>query len=240
VSVTKVEDKEFPIPHVVLETAYRPVPNANYPNSTPGPALQRTLVKSQYELALTDHLNAHKRAACSWPQAPNGVCTPPSVQIAIPAFDTAAADRAAQAPPVAGCAQIESSSTQDRVRLAQQTLSVLSQRFVFAEGSAELSPEADAAAKEVVAVLTAKPNIECLGVVGQIAAGESPGLADRRAAAVRDLLGAHGISVSRLLTIGATAKVFGSGSKPAEPDPADRRVGLSVLLERAPQPATAP
>lgn len=240
VSITKVEDKEFPIPHVVLEAAYRPLPNAASPNHSPAPVLERTMVKSQYEFALTDHLNAHKRAACSLPQAPSGSCAPSKVKVAIPAFDIAAADRVAQAPTVSGCAQIESSSTQDRVRLAQHTQSVVGQRFTFAEGSAELSPEANATAKEVAALLNAKPGIECLGVVGQIAAGESPGLADRRAAAVRDLLATHGVPLSRLLTIGATAKVFGSGSKPAEADPADRRVGLSVLLERAAQPATAP
>ena len=80
--------------------------------------------------------------------------------------------------------------------------------------------------------ITSKPSIECLGIVGQIASGESPGLAEQRAKAVRDLLGAHGVPLDRLLTIGATAKVFGNGSRPAEPDPADRRVGFSVLLER--------
>ena len=72
--------------------------------------------------------------------------------------------------------------------------------------------------------------------MGQIASGESPGLAEQRAKNVRDLLGAHGVALTRLLTIGATAKVFGQGSRPAEPDPADRRVSFSVLLERAASP----
>ena len=60
--------------------------------------------------------------------------------------------------------------------------------------------------------------------------------ADQRAKAVRDLLGAHGVSLTRLLTIAATAKVFGVGSRPGEADPADRRVGFSVLLETTAQP----
>jgi outer membrane protein OmpA-like peptidoglycan-associated protein len=61
-------------------------------------------------------------------------------------------------------------------------------------------------------------------------------LAEERARAVRDLLGAHGVPLTRLLTVGVTAKVFGNGSRPAEADPADRRVSFSVLLEHAPQP----
>ncbi len=72
-------------------------------------------------------------------------------------------------------------------------------------------------------VLAAKPAIECVAIVGPIAAGEPPGLAEQRAKNVRDLLGAHGVSLTRLLTIGATAKVFGNGSRPAEPDPAQRQ-----------------
>lgn len=236
VSVAKVEDKEFPIPHVVFEASYRPLPNASYPRYTPGPVSERTLVKSQYELPLADHLEAHGRVACSLPQAPSGSCPSAKVKLAVPVFNSDAADRAAEAPPVVGCAQIESTAAQDRVRVTQQTQTVVSQRFRFAEGSAELSPDADALGKEVAATLAAKPQIECLGVVGQIAAGESPGLAERRAQAIRDLLAVHGVPLTRLLTIGATAKVFGNGSKPSEPDPADRRVGFSVLLERAPQP----
>ena len=69
-------------------------------------------------------------------------------------------------------------------------------------------------------VLAAKPGIECVAIVGAIAAGEPPGLAEQRAG---DLLGAHGVSLARLLTIGATAKAFGNGSRPAEPDPAQRQ-----------------
>ncbi len=59
--------------------------------------------------------------------------------------------------------------------------------------------------------------------MGAIAAGDPPGLAEQRAKNVRDLLGAHGVSPARLLTIGPTAKVFGNGSRPAEPDAAQRQ-----------------
>jgi outer membrane protein OmpA-like peptidoglycan-associated protein len=233
-SVTKVEDKEFPIPHVVMEAVYRPLQNASYPEYTPGALAQRTMVKSEYELALFDYLEAHPRVACRTHPPPNGACTAPQVTVAVPPFDAEAAAQKTAAPAVTGCAQIEGTSTQDQVRQGQQATTVVSQRIAFAESSAELPPDADALTAEIAQLLTAKPSIECLGIVGQIAQGESPALAEQRAKAVRDLLGAHGVSLTRLLTIGATAKVFGQGSRPGEADPADRRVSFSVLLERAP------
>lgn len=239
-SITKVADKEFPIPHVIMEAVYRPLPNASYPGYTPGALAQQTMVKSQFELPLYDYLESHPRVACSAQAPPNGACVAPQVAISLPPFDAEAAAQANAAPPVTGCAQIESSSAQDQVRQGQQTLTVVGQRIAFAESSAELPPDADALAGEVAKLLVEKPNIECLGIVGQIAQGESPALAEQRAKAVRDLLGAHGVSLTRLLTIGATAKVFGVGARPGEADPADRRVGFSVLLERAPAPAPAP
>lgn len=235
-SVTKVEDAEFPIPHVVMEAVYRPIANASYPDFTPGALAERTMAKAQYELALYDYLEAHPRVACRAEAPPNSACVAPKVAISLPPFDPAAAERTAAVPPVTGCAQIEATSAQDKLQGGKDTQTFVSQRIAFAENSAELPPDADALTAEVAKVLSAKPGIECLGVVGQIASGESPGLAEQRAKAVRDLLGAHGIALTRLLTIGATAKVFGQGSRPAEPDPADRRVSFSVLLEHAPTP----
>lgn len=235
-SVTKVEDAEFPIPHVVMEAVYRPVQNANYPGFTPGAISEKTMAKAQYELALYDYLEAHPRVPCRAEAPPNGACVSPKVALGLPPFDPQAAERTAAAPPVTGCAQIEATSTQDKLQGGQTTQTFVTQRIRFAENSAQLPPDADALTAEIAGVLRAKPSIECLGIVGQIAAGETPALAEQRAKAVRDLLGAHGIEVTRLLTIGATAKVFGNGSRPAEADPADRRVGFTVLLERAPTP----
>ena len=65
VSVTKVEDKEFPVPIVVMEAVYRPIPNAKYPGFTPGAIAERSMVKAQYELPLYDYLEGHPRLACS-------------------------------------------------------------------------------------------------------------------------------------------------------------------------------
>lgn len=234
-SVTKVEDAEFPIPHVVMEAVYQPITNAKFPSYTPGALAERTMAKAKYELALYDHLEAHPRVACRAEAPRNSACVSPKLAISLPPFNPEAASRAA-APPATGCAQIEATSSQDKLQGGQQTQTFVTQRISFAENSAELPANADALTSEVAKLLSAKPGIECLGIVGQIASGEAPGLAEQRAKAVRDLLGAHGIALTRLLTIGATAKVFGQGSRPAEADPADRRVGFSVLLEHAPPP----
>ena len=228
-SVTKVEDAEFPIPHVVMEAVYKPVANATYPEYTPGALAERTLVKSQYEIPLSDYLEAHPRVACRAEAPQSGACVSLKLVISLPPFDPEAAARTAAAPPVTGCAQIEATSTQDKLQGGQKTQTFVTQRISFAENSAELPPNADALTGEVAQLLSAKPSIECLGIVGQIASGESPGLAEQRAKAIRDLLGAHGVALSRLLTIG-------DGSRPAEADPADRRVSFSVLLEHAPPP----
>src|SRR5215208_2491680 len=64
VSVTKVEDAEFPIPHVVMEAVYRPIANSRFPSYTPGALAERTMAKSQYELPLYDYLEAHPLVAC--------------------------------------------------------------------------------------------------------------------------------------------------------------------------------
>src|SRR5689334_21594751 len=120
-SVTKVEDAEFPIPHVVMEAVYRPIQNPNYPEYTPGALAERSMAKSQYELALYDFLEAHPRVACRAEAPPNGACVAPKIALALPAFDPEAAARATPAPPVTGCAQIEATSTQDKLQGGQST-----------------------------------------------------------------------------------------------------------------------
>jgi outer membrane protein OmpA-like peptidoglycan-associated protein len=235
-SITKVADAEFPTPHVVLEAVYRPIPNASHTDFTPGALAKKTWAKAQHELPLYDYLEAHPRVPCRTQAAVSTACVAPTLQISLAEFDAEAATRSAAVPPVTGCAQIESTSTQDKLQGGQKTQTFISQRLKFAVDSAELPPDADTLTGEVAQLLAQNPSIECVGVVGQISMGERPALAEQRAKAVRDLLAAHGVQASRLLTIGVTAKVFGNGSRPEEGDPADRRVGFSVLLEQAPKP----
>ncbi|HVY31848.1 MAG TPA: hypothetical protein VHB79_35175 [Polyangiaceae bacterium] len=235
-SINKVEDGEFPTPHVVLEATYRPLQNPQYPDYTPGALAERNWAKAQHEMALYDFLEAHPRVACRTEALAGGACVAPKVAVSLPPFDPDAATRNSAAPAITGCAQIEATSTQDKLQGGQSTSTYVQQRLSFPENSAQLPPEADAVTGEVAKLLAERPGIECLGIVGQIASGETPALAEQRAKAVRDLLGAHGVALSRLLTIGATAKVFGNGSRPAEADPNDRRVSFSVLIEKPVSP----
>ena len=235
-SITKVEDVEFPVPHVVIEAVYTPITNASSPNFTPTAITEKNMARSQYELALHDYLEQHSRVPCRSEAAANSGCVSTKVAITLAPFDPQTAQRTAAAPAVTGCAQIEATSTQDKLHGGQTTQTFVQQRLRFAENSAQLPPDAEALSAEIANLLRSKPGIECLGIVGAIAAGETPALAEQRAKAVRDLLAAHGIATTRLLTIGATAKVFGAGARPAEADPADRRVGFTVLLERPPTP----
>jgi outer membrane protein OmpA-like peptidoglycan-associated protein len=230
-SITKVQDAEFPTPHVVLEALYKPVPNDRHAGYTPGALSKKTWAKAQHELLLYDYLEAHPRVACRTESPAGAACVAPPVALSLAEFDAQAAAHSAAAPPVTGCAQIEATSTQDKLRGGQQTQTFVSQRLHFAVNSAELPPEAESVTAEVAKLLETNRRIECLGVVGQISMGEPPALAETRAKAVRDLLGAHGVDQARLLTVGVTAKVFGTGARPEEGDPADRKVGFSVLLE---------
>lgn len=234
VSVTKVVDKEFPTPIVVMEAVYRPIANATYSNFTPPAVAEQTLVRAQYELLLYDYLEAHPRVACRTQAPPVGTCVSPRVVVSVTPFDAEAAARKSPAPQVTGCAQIEATGSQDRLQGQRETQTFVAERVAFAENSSQLPPDADTLVAAVAKLLNEKAGIECLGIVGQIASGEPIALAEQRAQAVRDLLGAHGIAPTRLLTIGVTAKVFGTGSRPATGDPADRRVSFSVLLERSP------
>jgi outer membrane protein OmpA-like peptidoglycan-associated protein len=235
-SVTKVADAEFPIPHVVMEAVYKPVANPRFPGYTPGAVAERTMTKAKYELSLYDYLEGHPRVACRTEAPRGGACAPPTVYLALAPFDAEAAAAAAAEPPITGCAQIEATSTQDKLQGGQTTQTFIAQRLTFAGGSSELPADADAVLDAVKQLLDAKPGIECLGVIGQVTSGEPPALAEQRAQAVRELLRRRGVAESRLLTVGVTAKVFGTGSRPEASDPTERRVSFAVLLEHAPKP----
>lgn len=234
-ALTKVEDRDLPIPYVVYEAIYTPQQNAQYPQYTPAETRQRFGAPGQYEFALLDHLKAQSTVSCQSPVA-QGSCVPEGLVANVVPFDP---DHAAVAPPphASGCAAIEAASEQDRLSQSRNSAVVIPERFVFSVDSAALSPEATTTANAVAKRLQADPSLECVGLVGQTSSGESASLSEARAHAVKELLVSLGVDRARLLTIAITASVFGPGSKPAEPKPDDRRVSLSVLLKTAAAPA---
>jgi outer membrane protein OmpA-like peptidoglycan-associated protein len=110
----------------------------------------------------------------------------------------------------------------------------LPERFRFDADSASPMPDAQPVAASVAQRLKADASLECVAVVGQVAAGEPLALAEARARAIKQLLISLGVDGKRLQTITLTASVFGPGAKPAEADAADRRVSLKVLLQATP------
>jgi outer membrane protein OmpA-like peptidoglycan-associated protein len=231
-SLTKVEDRELPIPYVVYEAIYTPQANTQFPNYTPAEARQRFGAPGQYEFALQDHLKAQASVTCQSPVA-QGSCVPEGIVANVTPFNPDTAQVAA-APHATGCAAIEAASEQDRLDRSRSTVVVLPERFAFANDSSALSPEATATATAIAKQMQADPSLECIGVVGQTAPGESPSMAEARAHGVKELLVSLGVDRSRLLTIAMTASVYGAGVSPEDAHEDTRRVMLKVLLKTAP------
>jgi outer membrane protein OmpA-like peptidoglycan-associated protein len=234
-SLTKVEDRDLPIPYVVYEAIYTPQGNAQHPEFTPAEVRMKFGAPGQYEFALQDHLKAQSTVTCQSPVV-QGSCVPEGVVANVVPFDPDHAVVAAP-PHATGCAAIEAASEQDRLDKSRNQDIVIPERFAFEVDSAALSADATTTATAVAQHLQADPSLECIGLVGQVAPGESTSLAEARARAIKDLLVSLGVDRGRLLTISVTASVFGPGSKPQSGEPNNRRVSLSVLLKTAPAPA---
>lgn len=231
-ALTKVEDRELPMPYVVYEAIYTPQASAQYPQYTPSEVRLRFGAPGKFEFALQDHLKAQSTVSCQSPLA-QGSCVPEGIVANVVPFDAEHA-AVAPAPHATGCAAIEAASEQDRVNQSRNATVVMPERFAFDVDSSALSPQASTTASAVAKQLEADPTLECVGLVGQIAPGESASLAEARAHAVKELLVSLGVARGRLLTIAVTANVFGPGAKLQDTEPNQRRVSLSVLLKTAP------
>jgi outer membrane protein OmpA-like peptidoglycan-associated protein len=165
-----------------------------------------------------------------------GSCVPEGIVANVVPFDAEHAT-VAPAPHATGCAAIEAASEQDRLDKSRDAKIVIPERFVFDADSSALAPESTTIASAIAKRMKDDPTLECIGLVGQIAPGESASLAEARAHGVKELLISMGVDRSRLLTIAVTANVFGPGAKPLDNEPNTRRVSLSVLLKTAPTPA---
>jgi outer membrane protein OmpA-like peptidoglycan-associated protein len=229
--VTKVEDREMPLPYVVYEAIYAPEANRQFPQFTPLEARMRFGAPARYEFALSDQLKAQARVACH-AKAVQGSCLPGEVIADVAQFDPERT-QAAEAPHISGCAAIDAASEQDRLAKSRSEAAAISERFVFAAGSSALPPEATTTGSAVARRLAAEPSLECLGIVGQIGPGESPSLAEARARAVKQLLISLGVDAKRLETIAATASVYARTANAPTDEPESRRVSLSVLLKTA-------
>src|SRR5205809_247906 len=69
-SVTKVEEREMPMPYVVYEAIYSPQPDVAHPQFTPNDVVMRFGTPAVHEFALVDHLRQQQEVACHAAAAP--------------------------------------------------------------------------------------------------------------------------------------------------------------------------
>jgi len=231
VQVSKVRQSEFPLPNVTLEAIYRAQPGAKGDTLLPPEQRKEFAALDRYEDALRAHLEANKSPRCYVNPPPPGQCQPGALIVEVPAFDATQATATQANPGPKGCAQIEATSAQDRVTQAKVSQTIIDERFEFAELASELRPEASATLDALAARLKQAPNLQCVGVVGAWIRGESVALAFARSRAVRDQLVARGVEPERLLALTVDPPTLSASSAAEPPNPKDRRVTLSVLLD---------
>ena len=231
----KVEERELPMPYVVLEAIYAPETNAAYPQFTPAETHLRFGTRAAQEMALVDHLKQQALVMCHWVAAPMS-CLPGELTADVKPFDPELAPAAAT-PRIVGCAAIDAASEQDRIARTRSEGSAIGEYFTFGDGSSALSPDASNSAREIAKRMADDPNLECLGLIGQTAPGEPISLAEARARAVKQLLVSLGVDSRRLQTIAANASVTSAvvNAAPAI-DPQNRRVSVRVMLQTSAKP----
>ena len=217
------------MPYVVYEAVYTPEANAEYPQFTPGGVRLRFGTPARHEFALLDHLKRQQEVACRSAAAP-ATCLPEEVTAEVAPFDVEHAAPAA-GPGVVGCPAIDAASEQDRLARTRTEGGTIDERFTFGEGSAALSPDATNTGRDIAKRMSEDPSLECVGLVGQTAAGEPISLAEARARAVKQLLISLGVDSRRLLTVAANASVSVASAKTSTTNQESRRVSLRVLLQ---------
>ena len=232
---TRVKDVEFPVPHSVYEAIYTPVANAESPNYSPPAVRVEIQALSKYEPQLQQHMQAYRRISCQ--QTIRDGCAYNPVVASFPEFDP---NRYAQTGPTGpeGCEKVEGQASASIGKRSSETLPEL---FQFVHDSAEVDATMASTAQTVAQRLSADPGIECVGVVGQSAAGESPGVSELRAQAIKRLLTQAGVHSKRMMTVATSTPLYGTGTEREPPKPEDQRVNITIILRTgAPTPSSAP
>ena len=235
-ALTKVEERELPLPWIVYEAIYAPEANTEYPNFMPTEAHLRFGTQARNEFALVGYLKEQEAVTCHAGPRPDS-CLPGELVADVKPFDADRAEAASAPQRVTGCAAIDAPSEQDRLAKTRGENIVISERFSFAEGSTALTSEATSDATAIAKRMAEDASLECVGLVGQASPGESPSLAEARARAVKRLLVSLGVDGGRLQAIGATSNVYGAASASPVPSSELRRVSVTVLLKTTEKPA---
>jgi outer membrane protein OmpA-like peptidoglycan-associated protein len=233
-SFTRVQDVEFPVPHSVYEAIYTPVKNAESPSYSPPAVRLEVQALSKYEPLLEQHMQTYRQIACQ--QTIRDGCAYNPVVASLPEFDPNRYAQAANTGPE-GCAKVEG---QESGAIGQRTSETFPERFQFVKDSADPDPSMTATAQTIAQRLQADPGIECVGVAGQSAAGESPGVAELRAQAVKRLLIQAGVRSQRMMTTSSSTPMYGPGNEREPPKPEDQRVSITIILRSGAAPPAAP
>jgi outer membrane protein OmpA-like peptidoglycan-associated protein len=142
-------------------------------------------------------------------------------------------EQAAVATGPVGCARIEEQGLRGQPQIGQGTTESFPERFLFQTNSSDADPSMNSVAQSVAARLSSDPSIECIGVTGQSAGGESPAMGQLRAATIKRLLIQHGVPAEKMMMISASVAVA-TGSEAPAAKPEDQRVSISVILRSAP------
>src|SRR5688572_5854350 len=237
-SLNRTRQVEFPQPHAVFEAVYTAVQDPNSPNSPPD-TREEFKILSKHELEWRDHMMKNGTVGCRVEQSGDGSCTNLKVALALPPFMPSGTGDVAAAPQQSGCAKLESGDPSGAAPpTPAQPSNFQPNEFFFEQNVADVNQALIQQVNEAASYLRANPNIECVGVVGQITYGESPALANQRAVTIKNLLQGAGIEEGRITTFTATVRVYGSGGAVPAADPKERKVALRVML--GPAVAAAP
>jgi hypothetical protein len=226
--IAKLREAELPVPHAVMQAVYEPQPNAQSPNYTPGSVMPEFKILANQEVEFREWIQKNQTVSCSMPQPAPGSCVPENVTLNLPQFAPTGAVASSE---IKGCAQIESSSTQDQLPALTEKAEQMPQVFLFAPSSSEANGDTLTGVEEAGKRLVADTSIECIAIVGQISPDEQPQVADERARTIRGLLQGAGVETTRMTTITINQNLFGPGTvKTSQPE--KRRVTLRILLKR--------
>jgi hypothetical protein len=223
IALTKIAERELPMPAVSYEALYHPEPNPERPNYSPPDARLNFTVAGRYEIDLKAHLEAQPNRSCSFVPHDSGICGDGELQVDVIPFDAEKIAAREDASQPKGCAKLETTSPSD------SGSDDFEERFEFAAQSTELDASLEALADQAAARLKGDTSIECVAIVVGVSSDEKFELAPIRARQLKEALTKRGVEAHRLTTI-TTMPNYTTGRDAPPPEARDRTGLLRVLL----------
>lgn len=222
-SVSKIAERESPVPYVVYEGMYEPV-------NGPGDVMMaRANVEARaiYESAVQAHFQANPEVPCQ--QSFDAECFPGNTVAHVPEF-VPPAEQVASGP--SGCKILEDQSVGNEAAQTQKGAESLPEEIDFEPGSTQMTASSQASLEAAVARLKSDASLQCVAITSQGAPGEAAGLAEQRTWAIRRLLIDRGVDGERLQTVALQPAFSGPGAEPMSGMPVERKVRFKVLVRK--------